>query len=541
MAFRSALSLGINLRFVDDRTDSAAKEARSRLWWSIFSLEHYIACLTGRVSFATERLSSLPLPIPYEEEDFGKPDVVHLFEDLKLRRRYLKPTLYQTDLEAHAHGEWLNERDPCPSLFFNCVIDLVYIVQAVINKVYSIEGVRERSRQIEKRIRKYAIKMDNWLAKVPSAYQFTSVGGDFRPTDDKFAREKFKLAIHYYSSKITLYRPCLSHTDTHFNTTSQTSARSESLSESTQKGNSGSHSGSGDVGEKEGEKGTGRGVKDNRRTRFRTEMSLSCLRASCALISLVPDEPDLIYLSTISPWWEHLHCLTQATTALLLGLSNWPTSLPAEEKRSSSATATEPNMPFGPRGHATVLGSSAPGSSIHGEEGGEEFNANPNTAVPPLDVATVVANTKKALRWIFHIAVAGHDTAACRAFVLCVGFMKQIAPTVGIDVSDLPEVEALASIRDEKEHTTPSVQGGVSVGVGAAHAGTGADVHEAPGPGPGEGGAGGMQSESEGEDEGMGTGMRMNEHEMENAQDMVDDTWSGSGTGSEEWGYWGGE
>lgn len=542
MAFRSALSLGINLRFVDDRTDNAAKEARSRLWWSIFGLEHSIACLTGRVSFATEGLSSLPLPIPYEEEAFGMPEVIHLFEDMELRRRYLKPTLYQTDLEAHAHGEWLEEHEPSPSLFFYCVMDLVYIVQAVINKVYSVEGVRERSRQIEKRIRKYAIKMDNWLAKVPSAYQFASTGGNIRPTDDKFAREKFKLAMHYYSSKITLYRPCLTHTNTHFNSTSETSVRSESYSESTIKGNggsgngSGSGSGEGGGGGKEGGKGE---EKTERRTRFRTEMSISCLRASCALVSLLPDEPDVIHLSTLSPWWEHLHCLMQATTALLLGLSNWPTSLPVEEKHSSSATAAEPNMPFGPRGHAAVPRASAPRIQGRGAATAAGGGLYTTATVPALDVATVVFNTKKAIRWLFHIAVAGHDTAACRAFALCIGFMRQIAPTVGIDVDDLPEIEALESIRNAKEdksafsvHQGVYTGAGAGVGVGAAQAGTGANVPEAPGTGPGEGGTGGMQSDSDSEDEGV----RLSESELEAMEMMVD-----NGSGSEDWGYWGGE
>lgn len=541
MAFRSALSLGINLRFVDDRTDDAAKEARSRLWWSIYTLEHSIACLTGRVSFATEGLSSVPFPIPYEEEAFGKPDAIRLFQSRRLRRKYLKPTLYQTDLEAHAHGEWLGEHDPSPSLFFYCVVDLVYIVQAVINKVYSIEGVRERSRQIEKRIRKYAAKMDNWLAKVPGAYQFTTfpTGGDIQSASDKFAREKFKLAMHYYSSKITLYRPCLSHSSSHSDVTPETRARSGSYpSESTGVGSGGSGSGSGGA-------GGGRGGNE-RHTRFRTEMSLSCLRASCALISLLPDEPDIVHLSTLSPWWEHLHCLVQATTALLLGLSNWPTSLPEEEKHSSSATASAPNMTYRSPGDAPV-----PDIPVQG--GRTNTNANANTAtsrtsVPTLDVATVVSNTKKALRWLFHIAVAGHDDGARRAFVLCIGFMRHIAPTVGIDVDDLPEIQALASITDEvKEIPTPSIHTDMHMYAGGGN--TGVDVPETPGTGPGEGDAGDMQSESESESEGDLEGeMERNQMRLEQVDatgglsgDPSSMNRSGGGSGSDEWGYWGGE
>ncbi|KAI3054447.1 transcriptional regulator family: Fungal Specific TF [Aspergillus niger] len=64
MAFRSAMSLGINLRFVDGQTEYPAKEARIRLWWSIFLLEHLLTAITGRASCVGESLSATRLPIP---------------------------------------------------------------------------------------------------------------------------------------------------------------------------------------------------------------------------------------------------------------------------------------------------------------------------------------------------------------------------------------------------------------------------------------------------------------------------------------------
>lgn len=483
MAFRSALSLGINLRFVDDWTDHAAKEARSRLWWSIYILEHSIAGLTGRVSCASEGLSSVPLPVPYEEEYFDRPDVLKLFQDINLRQKYFKPTLFQSDEESRAHGEWLEKCGPSPSSFFFCFVDLVFITQAIINKVYSIEGIRERSGQIEQRIRKYGIKLDNWLAKVPSVYRFTTTGGrealngdinllvtsEFdgdegkeKESERNFAREKFSLAMHFYSSKITLCRPCLTH------------ANARNIAPSTDIGPS--HTANGDDNDTNNPKdadtdGDTDGDDDNsnrctsdpisesntstyttqaditrsnptphlhpipntskaRRVRFRTEMSLSCLRASCALLSLLPDEPDILSLTRLSPWWHHLHYIMQATTALLLGLSSWPTSPPAEEKYSTSV-------------QAPVFGTAVPteASADPGSEGdgGTGPRMNP---LPTLQVATVIDCTKKALRWLYHMSVHG-DTAARRAFVLSDSFMRRIAPNLGISVDDLPEVDAL--------------------------------------------------------------------------------------------------
>lgn len=514
MAFRSALSLGINLRFVDDRTDDAAKEARSRLWWSIYSLEHCIASLTGRVSCASESLSSVPLPIPFDEEAFGSPHVTRLFHDKSLRQRVLKPTLFQTDEESREHTEWLDGCEPCPSLFFFCVVDLVFIAQAVVNKVYSIEGIRERSSRIEKRIRKYAIKMDNWLAKVPCPYRFTrtagkeATNGDIRffasenPGTDSIdcAREKFKLAMHFYSSKITLCRPCLTHSDTRSSSPSpntSTSTSSTSTGPGNTNPNSRSESNPSDPSELTSRSGSNPGAPPNasststsgpakeRHTRFRTEMSLSCLRASCALISLLPDEPDIIRLNRLSPWWELLHFLMQATTALLLGLASWPTSPSAEEKYASFSST--PVMSFSATSSTT----------------------SPAPATATLEVPTVVVAAKKALRWLFHMAAAGGgdtgtDSAARRAFVLCDGFMRRIAPSVGVDVDDLPEVGALSAL---SAHVAlgDDVLAGTGAGVGAA----------APGTGPGEGGVGGAEGANESEAE-----MERNEVRFETEMDL---------------------
>lgn len=376
MAFRSALSLGINLRFVDDWTDYAAKEARSRLWWSIYILENSIAGLTGRVSCAGESLSSVPLPVPYDEEYFDRPDVLKLFQDISLRQKYLKPTLFQSDEESRAHGEWLEKCGPSPSSFFFCSVDLVFITQAILNKVYSIEGIRERSGQIEQRIRKYGIKLDNWLSKVPSIYRFTTTGGREALNEDinslatngfagsgnkerekeRSSRERFSLAMHFYSCKITLCRPCLTHANARNIAPSTDIGPSHTANSDDADIDTDNLSGTDDDNDDTDDPTpsttgtstyttqpdiTGSNPIPNlhktpntskaRRARFRTEMSLSCLRASCALLSLLPNEPDILSLTRLSPWWHHLHYIMQATTALLLGLGSWPTSPPAEE------------------------------------------------------------------------------------------------------------------------------------------------------------------------------------------------------------------
>ncbi|GLA56182.1 hypothetical protein AnigIFM63604_005052, partial [Aspergillus niger] len=178
MAFRSAISLGINLRFVDGQTEYPAKEARVRLWWSIFLLEHLLTAITGRASCVGESLSATRLPISFEEEAFGRPDIQSLFQDSESRIDRLKLTLLQTEEEARASVSWLASCEPSPSLFFHCIVDLGAIGQDVINNVYSIRGFHDCGSQIERQIQKYCCILDTWLSKVPEAYRFTSVNSD---------------------------------------------------------------------------------------------------------------------------------------------------------------------------------------------------------------------------------------------------------------------------------------------------------------------------------------------------------------------------
>ncbi|KAI3058355.1 hypothetical protein CBS147353_10753 [Aspergillus niger] len=303
MAFRSAISLGINLRFVDDRTQYPAKEARIRLWWSIFLLEHLLTAITGRGSCVGESLSATPLPIPFEEEAFGRPDVLPLFQDSVSRMNRLKLTLLQTEEEARTSVSWLASCEPNPSLFFHCSVDLAAIGQDIINNVYSIQGLYDCDSQIEQQIRKYSSILDIWLTKVPEAYRFTSVNSDevdiSSDNDSQWERERICLAMSYYSTRIMLCRPCLTHTGSPLRTQSPNPAVVQPLCPISRPNSSS-------------------------RTQFRSSRALMCVCSAHSLLSCLPQTPDINWITAMTPWWCILHYIMQATTAILCHLSSWP-------------------------------------------------------------------------------------------------------------------------------------------------------------------------------------------------------------------------
>ncbi|KAJ5807606.1 hypothetical protein N7447_011062 [Penicillium robsamsonii] len=379
MALRSALSLGINLRLTDDRTKHAAKETRGRLWWSIYSLEHLLASMTGRASCVGEGLCSIPTPLPYEEEAFDQPDAKRLLQDPALREARLRATLFESPSQYHSPS-WVTTCPPCPSLFFNFLVDLNLITQALMNKVYSIEGLRKGPSQVEHQVQKFALQMDRWLSKLPSFYQFTVPDASpwhlsHHQLDNHsapFIRERVCLAMHYYSSRIILCRPCLSHIH-------QTPRHASQTGENTARG------------------------------KLRTEMATHCLQASCTLISILPEDPNIAWLARTAPWWSILHFVMQATTALLLGLSHC----------SGAHASSSPDRP-----------NPLPSPTTPSQAGTYPL-------LLETDLSTAIGAARKALAWLHTTAFV--DPAARRAFLLCDGIVRKIAPGLGIDLSEWPD------------------------------------------------------------------------------------------------------
>ncbi|KAE8144609.1 hypothetical protein BDV25DRAFT_90104 [Aspergillus avenaceus] len=361
MAFRSSLSLGINLRLEDDRTHYASKEARTRLWWSIYLLEHLLTSITGRVSCVGESLSSTPLPVPFEEEAFGRPEALRLFQDLSLRNSHLKMTLLQTEEEIQSSSKWLATCEPCPSLFGYLLVDLTTITQAIINKVYSIQALREPTSRIHHRIRRYSMLLETWLSKLPEAFRFTELHNEryHVPTAHRFMRERVSLAFAFYSARITLCRPCISHANLNSTPMPQEPKTLHS--------------------------------------QLRIEMAVTRLRSACSLTSILPDEPDLHWVARTTPWWNMLHFLMQANTALLLGLSCW----------------SIPESPFNTT-TTTIAG-----------------------VAPAIDTQTMLQASKKIIRWIH--ALGRNNAAAHRAFIFCDNFLRRVGPSLNLDFTGLPD------------------------------------------------------------------------------------------------------
>ncbi|KAL1855030.1 hypothetical protein Plec18170_004444 [Paecilomyces lecythidis] len=283
LAIRSAIALGVNLRNVDGRTTDESKEARSRLWWSLYYLEHLLAVSTGRVSCISESATSTDPPLPFEENSDQQQGATRIFDKLSYREYHPKGTLFEDRVEAASTAEWLKTIKLNPSLYFFVLIDLTLVSHSVLNTVYTVNALRDGWSQTVARISKYSSKLEAWLSKIPDAYKFPLEGQDQPLRKEDWTKERFSLAMSYYSAQITMTRPCLTHPESR-----ETSPASE---------------------------------RKNQHTKLGNDMAQVCLDSALSLIGLLPQEPDVAWLFGHSPWWCILHHIMQATVIVLIHLS----------------------------------------------------------------------------------------------------------------------------------------------------------------------------------------------------------------------------
>ncbi|KAL4779167.1 fungal-specific transcription factor domain-containing protein [Aspergillus varians] len=302
LALRSGISLGLNLRNTSEITPDASKEARYRVWWCLYSFEHLLGIMTGRMTGVSDGICTTPMPLPVDEDRFQDPAVAELLGSLKVRHSRVESKLAsysvrQSPMDTYPGREsqdtsknqdaWrLKSVPPSISLFFLYYIDLTVISQEIVNRVYSLDCIVIPWTQIENRIGGLQSRVDRWYSNLPEVYDWTRAD-EQKP---EMLRASLCLAFQYYSARITLGRPCLCRRDVR-SPNSPTEGKT-----------------------------------------FCHEISVVVLEAARQLVALVPDEPDASRIYQLCPWWCILHYLMQATAVLLLELSFGCIHMPEEEK-----------------------------------------------------------------------------------------------------------------------------------------------------------------------------------------------------------------
>ena len=309
--------------------------------------------MTGRVSCLVHNSCSAPPPLPYDVSERKEAHVEFGSQGVN-RSCGLQWTIDPHQERAADQKSYLNSLPPNQALYFFCLVDLAQITHAITNRVYSAEIVHNERAHLESRIRLYSKKTEQWVAGLPFFLTFQDSKGKL--IQEKLSSFQVSLALHYYSARILLNRPCLTRPD---------------IDEET-------------------------GIRFPR-TRFGNDTAVDCLRAALALLAVLPDQPDTVWAYNIAPFWSFLHFLMQATVVLLIHLSIG--SVPV---RAGAGKANE-------------TGEGATGT--------------------PESPEVILAVIKKALHWLHNLGKS--EEASRRAFELCNSCFCRIAPSKGMDLSDI--------------------------------------------------------------------------------------------------------
>ncbi|KAL2810683.1 fungal-specific transcription factor domain-containing protein [Aspergillus granulosus] len=301
LALRSGISLGLNLRNSSEATPDVSKEARYRVWWCLYTFEHLLGIMTGRMTGISDGICTTPMPLPVGEERFQDPKVVQLLGNLELRQERVESALASSFVRQmplnpqdgrDLHGSdkirdttGLSGLPHSCSLFFLYHVDLAVITQEVINRVYSLDCIMIPWSQIENRIGELRARIELWHSNLPKVY-------DWRSRDEQspdLLRARLCLAFGFYSARITLGRPCLCRRDIQ-----------------------------------------NPDMPFQKKT-FTHEIAVTVLDSAQQLVGLLPDVPDASSIYQLCPWWCVLHYLMQATTVLLLELSFGSIHMPNKE------------------------------------------------------------------------------------------------------------------------------------------------------------------------------------------------------------------
>ncbi|OAL40037.1 hypothetical protein AYO20_00455 [Fonsecaea nubica] len=309
IAIRGAGALGLNMRNDSNGLKDSLKEIRYRLWWALYALEHRLCNMTGRVNCVMDDHCTTPLPIPLEEEQFETEEGQRLLSkeiqqgDRAPSSNSQTPSFgstpstdrsrSQTKIDSRSPSmpgalragdlEWAKDVQPNSSLYFLHLVQLTRLTQNIFHSLYNPAAIKGTWSEVQAKVKDLDERLEHWYRKLPQAFAFR------RNQRERGSYEfRLNLGFFYYSTKMTIHRPCLCRLD---------------------------------------RKIPGQSSKS---LEFNRNSAASCVEAAMDMLQLIPDKPNAVGLIRVGPWWNIVHWLVQATTVLMLEISFRANHMPEE-------------------------------------------------------------------------------------------------------------------------------------------------------------------------------------------------------------------
>ena len=237
-----------------------------------------------------EQCCSVPLPAPFSEQQILKN--AHLLDDLRVsavsstasplvRGRPSVGSHSSSDTDSENAAPHFDVAEANAGSYFRAVVQLSMVTQSIMASLYTA-GTRVRSPdELHQDIVQLNQRLDDWLTKLPRNLNFQTYSNGSMASQDSFLRERTLLTFQFCSAKILLTRPCLGSFEESAKHAEETTIPLD----------------------------------------FAQRMAVICVETAKAVVDLLPDQPQLLFLYEYGPWWTVVHNLMQALSVLLFALS----------------------------------------------------------------------------------------------------------------------------------------------------------------------------------------------------------------------------
>lgn len=309
IAIRWATALGLNMRNESTTLRDSLKEIRYRVWWALYTLEHRLCSMTGRVNCILDDHCTTPLPVPLEEDQFDSEEGTSLLSIDKQQttrapfKNSHSPGVTNSSSGSRSRSATKATRSRSPSSMGNCnstlefakdvpassslyflhLVQLTRLTQNIFHEMYNPAAIGGTWSEVQDTMRRLSEQLEAWYRNLPTTFDFRR-----RQRDREFYEFRLGLGFFYYGTSIMIHRPCLCRLDRKIPHQS-----SKSLE-------------------------------------FNRQAATTCVESARELLNLIPDEPNAVGLMKVGPWWSVLHWLVQATTVLMLEISFRAHHMPEE-------------------------------------------------------------------------------------------------------------------------------------------------------------------------------------------------------------------
>ncbi|KAI9751849.1 MAG: hypothetical protein M4579_005872 [Chaenotheca gracillima] len=276
LALRCGQSRALHLRNDAPGADEAQRELEAGLWHSLTTLERLLCFLTGRPPAIEDLYCSTPLPT--QNDDAGSS-----------AGSQASPSPSERRAPSSSMPPPRSPNNPPSALdAFTASLQLDKIVAETMSQLYSAAAAHINWTSFQSLITLLNSKLKDWRVQLPPTLSLTNdPGSSSKPP----LRERMYLALRFFSTSITINRPCLCAHRPPENPTFAQSRASQAVDQ---------HS------------------------------SLRCISSARELINLFPDEVNVPKMYSSTPWWCVLHFLVQGIVVLTLEISLGCMHMPEE-------------------------------------------------------------------------------------------------------------------------------------------------------------------------------------------------------------------